>query len=344
MEKWKKTISLTALSIGLMAFVPNEINGLNCNPCDACFEIDVDFLYWSPCIDDLDYATVVTPTNSGGVTATDIDHKRFCLDWEPGVRVTLGFPDFFCNWGTSISYTYIGSCDNRKAEFDGDLGEFAGVSSPLVNPAVFDNDTLYEEAEGSWDLCYHEWDILFGNDIICNQCHHFKPFFGVAGICLDQEIKVNLTETSGENAEIEVKWENEYWGVGLRTGMEYTYRINQCYSIFAKAHGTLLAGEVCNKNKQFFVIGDNKEFFNFNEDDHCHFVPGFSIATGFLYDTCYCDREFSFKLGYEFVSWHNIPNHRVYTGRASEELGDSTSPSTRTLGFHGLMAGVSLSF
>jgi len=350
MNTLKRKWCLLLLAISALIVAPSTSTADYCNLCDrsscdlGCVNIDLDFLYWSPCIDDLDYATVVTPTSSGGVTTTNVDHKRFCLDWEPGVRITLGLPDIFCGWGTTATYTYMGSCDKRKTSFDDGIGEFAGVSSPLLNPAVVDNDTLYEKAKGSWDLSYHEWDLLFGHDIIRNQCHLLKPFLGVAGIYLEQEIKVDLTETSGESSEIELKWDNEYWGVGLRTGMEYAYRIKQCLSLFGKVQGTLLAGEVCNKNKQTIEIGSGKEIFKFNEDDHCIFVSGYSIGTGVLYDACFCDTEFSLKLGYEFVSWHNIPNQRVYTGRASEELGHSTSPNTRTLGFHGLIAGVSVNF
>jgi len=338
MKKWRKTISLVFLSVGLVALTPNVANAQSCNPCcdpcdwnlcDQTFLIGADFLYWKPCIDDLDYAAVVENDNG----FTDVDYKGICPDWQPGFRGYFGLPEFFCDWGLYFSYTRLECCDTHKTTFDDPDGS-NGITSPLIHPDLLTTN-LYDEAKGHWDLTYQEWDVLFSYDISCNCCHSFSPFFGVAGVYIEQHLRAEFPN------DWEVDWHSDYWGVGLRAGSEYAYRFNDCFSFFARASGTLLAGKADSRNRQEF--GTDIEI---KDDDCCHFVPGYHIGAGFVYEGCTCGTEWGIRIGYEFLNWHNVPNHRVFSGTDGDnaELSHSSSASTRNLGFHGLLAGVSLSF
>lgn len=347
MEKWRKKICLALLSIGMLAFAPVSANQGSCDPCDSCetscwnpcdwdfcnfggFEVGAEFLWWKPCVDDLDYAARVYETSDH----THVDYKGICPDWDAGVRVTLGLPNFFCNWDVCASYTYFESNDCASIDEENE------IVSPLVHQGGLGSTLIYDEAHGSWDMTYHEWDILFAYDIACNPCHHFKPFFGVAGIVLDQGLTVKLQDSDTED---EIKWNSDFWGVGLRAGTCYTYKINDCISFYAKAHGTLLAGEADSTNHQ--DLDTSGENIILKDAGCCHFVPGYHIGAGFVYDTCVCNWNLSAKLGYEFLEWCNIPNHRGYTGdNLTTEASHATSASVRTLGFHGLVAGLALKF
>lgn len=364
MEKWRKKISLAVLSVVLFALTPNVASAQSCNPCcdpcdwslcDQTFEIGVDFIYWKPCVDDLDVAAILETSNG----FSHVDYKSICLDWEPGFRVFINLPEFFCDWNLSASYTSLKSCNSAKQEYD-DADDGNGIISPLIFPASpFTNASTFEIGHQSWDLRYHEWDVLLSYDILCGRCHHFSPYFGVAGICLDQKLDADFClqlETKGlvtkNGATIDsitntVKWDSEYWGVGLRFGSAYEYEICSGINAFANANATLLAGEACSKNKQTFEdTGTETEAdIKLKDDDCCHFVPGYHIAIGLNYLGCWCDWDIGARLGYEFVNWHNIPNHRVFSGdNTNSEASHSSSASTRTLGFHGLFAGAWISF
>ncbi len=343
MKKWRKTISLALISVALFAFAPISVQAQNCDPCDwnLCdlgeVKVGVDFLYWKPCIDDLDYAAVV---ENGSII--EIDYKNIDPDWEPGVRAWVYFPNLFCDFGLRASYTFIESNASDSVEDEDN------ITTPLAHLGIDETQltsatsVLWDEAEGHFQLTYHEWDVLLSSDISCHECHHFKPFFGLAGIVLDQQLKVELEEDGDTD---EIKWDSDYWGVGLRAGTKYYYNISDCLGFYASAHGTILAGEADSTNDQDFAdnvkIKDNKT---------CHVIPGYHIGTGFVYETCMCDWEIFFKLGYEFLVWHNVPNHRVFVsgveGTASNPgwFSHSSSPSTRTLAFHGLSAGLGVSF
>lgn len=357
MMKWREKLTVALLSVNFLIFIPNGVNAQHCDPYDnlycsnyndCCFDLNVDYLCWKPCIDDLDFAYSFQTSNGD----TSVTYKTLCPDWEPGIRIYLGKPSLFCDWNFGISWTYIKSDESTKLE----APSKGDVSSALLHLGLrsdLDDSSggKFKSARGNWELSYHEGNALISYDISCNHCHEFSPFLGVTGVYIDQKLTVNLTNPSGVNNDdsAEIEWNSEYWGVGLRVGSHYQYRFNDSISFFVRANGTILAGEDCSKNKQEVTDGHSTisetTGINFKHDTGCHCVPGYHLASGFICDTCICNYAFTFRLGYEFLEWHNIPNHRVFSGEdKGAEASHSSSPSTRTLGFHGLFAGLMLSF
>jgi len=364
MKKWKLWF-LSAL-MPLMLASNGYLSGTTYDDCyypsnwDLCNQrvvVGLDFIYWKPCIDDLDVAAFLQVNESQQSTDRSVDYKCMCLDWEPGIRASLTLPGLFCDWDFFASYAYLHSCDRASQRFEQADGE-NGIVSPLLFTAIPDTFSgPFAEGKESWDLCYHEWDALLSHNILCGKCHHFSPYFGIAGIYLDQALKAQFNIQVLEQMRTRAKWDSEYWGVGLRFGTYYEYAICDNLGLFANANASLLAGEARSINKQQFRI-EGEEFtdqqtIRFKDSECCLFVPGYRIAAGFNYAGCLCDYEIGARLGYEFVYWHNVPNQRVFCTDAddvdmllslSPSVSHTTSPSTRTLGFHGLVAGISLSF
>lgn len=356
MKKWRSLIFGVA-SAAFLGLSPANVSAGSCNPCeswcDPCcwdfcdmhFTVGAEFLWWKPCVDDLDVAALLT-TNG---TRRRVDYESLCPEWEPGFRVYLEFPNACCNWDLSASFTYLSSDDHAKQRFRG-ADDDNGIISPLIfGGAPFDDEPTYEHGKQRWKFKYNEWDVLLSYEICCNSCHHFRPYFGVAGLILDQDLKAHFSHRT-DNVDTHIDWDSEYWGVGLRAGSNYQFDIGCGFSVFAKAHATLLAGEADSENKHHFVsnstaIGIADERIHFKDDDCCHFIPGYNISAGFSYTGCWCDWEIGARLGYEFVWWQNLPNHRIFFGdNTSIEASHSSSPDTRSIGFHGLVAGLSLSF
>ncbi len=321
MTTLRKKIILTLLSAGLMASMPAVASADNCcDPCDwdpcACmeFEVGVDFLWWKPCDDDLVYAAERTKTNPD-----TYKYKNVCPDWEPGVRIYLGLPEFYCDLNLKGSYTYIESNDSSS------IGESStSVSHAIAHPGT-DISDKGDSGKGKWDATYHEWDILLSFDISCKDCHQFSPYFGVAGIKFDQELKAEIID---DNKPEVTKWSSDYWGVGLRLGSEYQYRLSDCMLFFVKGDGSILVGEADSK----ITFDDERDSdsdadFIFHDNEDCHFLPGYHIGTGIIYDSCICNWDFSFKLGYEFLMWHNVPKHPQFPENVTRSEARSQIPS-----------------
>ena len=349
MIKLNKKIGFTVLCAGLLVLAPSFVkadscgscNTCNtCNTCDSCdpcdcwgnFDFGADFLYWKPCVDDLDYAAEESSADK------HFKYRSICPDWQPGVRVYFGMPDFYCDWGMSASWTWIESDDCGSTK---DVNDILGI---LLHPHTLAHHETgtFDKAKASWDSTYNEWEVLFSTDLSCKECHHFMPFFGVAGLFLDQDFSCDYYDSDVKT--YKAKWDSELWGVGFRAGTEYQYRFSDCFSFFTKAAGTILYSESDSKHKSecFAATGYN---ITAKDDDCCQIIPGWHLGAGFSYDTCYCDWDFSLRFGYEFLQWCNIPNHRTF-GATDDAAGhaQSTSPNTRTYGFHGFFAGLGMSF
>lgn len=342
MNTWKKRFCLLLLSSLCLFNTPVFADNGGCNCCcdtwdlcdwsfyrGCCWEMDLDYLYWKACVNDLDYAGV--RTTSG--TLKKAKFKSLCPDWESGVRIRFMRPFCWCDWGISLSYTYMDSEDSER------VCEVGAISAPPVHQAITAEMSLFDEARGDWELCYHEGDLLLHYDICCSDCHRFVPYFGVAGIYVDQDFEVDYFK--GEDCLCTFEWESDYWGVGFRLGNEYQYRYSQCLGFFVNGSCSILAGEADDHN-----ISDEVGICKIEIDDDrcCRCVTGCHIGAGLLWEACICNYDFALRFGYEFLSWHGLPRHRDWTGDDAELEITHSSSHSRNLCFHGLFAGVSLCF
>lgn len=250
----------------------------------------------------------------------------------------------------TVGYTYLSA--NGKDLAVGTPGE-VGVESTIYHPFLAEVAAPFNEIAVDWNSYYHEGEVVFGSEISCGQNHQFKPFFGVAGIYLEQEFALALTDQntfySGDIGNVD--WKSEYWGVGLRFGSLYNYQFDQCFGLYGKFDASLLVGENKVVNSQEAILASESDFrynVNFSQKEKCHFVPGYTVGAGFYMtpDICGNGSSISILVGYEFKAWHNIPNHRTFTG-SGDDLGEtaySDSSSTRTWGTHGLVAGLQIGF
>lgn len=359
MAKWNKKLGLVFVNFGLLAMAPNFVNADSCyDPCcDPCsfggFDVGVDFLYWKPCVGNLDYAVVRHADSVNGttpiVTTSKAGFKTLCLDWEPGFRIRAGKDDVWCNWRLEGSYTWLSLDDHastRKSETD------IYVASPLFHPQ-FNTDGFgpafddLQEIKGHYDATYQTWDVLLSYDIACNRCHNFQPFFGVEGLIFNQEFKVAGLEfpDDGSVDAIYASWKSDFFGVGLKIGTAYEFQMFDCLKFYGKASGTITVGNHDGEYRAAEIdASGNKLRGSVNDDDCCQFVPGCNLALGFLYETCMCGYDLAVKAGWEFTQWYNVSNARIFSNGNEDEEFYSPSSHYTNPGFQGLVVGVDLSF
>lgn len=360
-QSFKKWVKATAVALALavpslsQAAYYNSCDPCNpCgNPCDPCasfcdmdFTIGADFLWWKPCVDELEYATIDVPAVP--VTTVASQYAAVCPKWEPGFRVYLGVPGLCYDFDLTASYTWIYSGTTATAVAVAP----AGIGGFRLHPALaaFATDE-YLGASSSYRLHYNEWDVLFSYRVACNPCHVFVPHFGIAGIVTSSTQSGFYTALADLvlDPDTDAAWTSEadYWGVGLRVGSDYEYKFSRCLKVFARAQGTILAGEA---KSNYAAFGPTEtaaiDTILIGEDNHCcAIVPGYHLAVGFQYDDKMCDMDVFFRIGYEFLNWWNMPNVRQFiSSDTTNGLGSATPASIRTLGFQGLFVGGGVSF
>lgn len=331
---WKKII-LSLIASGMLAAPSLKGTESFCNPlfpsyAESCFtddfNVEIDFIFWKPCLNAIDYAAVVRPTSNG----TKVHFEDICLDWTPGVHATIGRPSFFYDWGFLGSYIF---CESKQHEH---VHRNQGIAAPVFQIGLLP-DLLFNKASASYELVYQEWDLLLTYEFCCNHGTLFTPFFGIAGIYVDQDLDVKVFSDEDHH---KASWSSLYWGIGFRAGADYQLYLTRCLRLYSTFNGTLLAGEAKSKHKQSIV-----DRFKFKDDNCCRFVPGCFIGTGIYYDTAICDIDFTVRLGYEFRYWYNMPRNRFFSGQnARGEASNSTSSHTRILAYQGLTAGIAMTF
>lgn len=386
MAKWSKKLGLALLNVGLLTMTPNLASANDCGACDPCdpcvdpcsdscfggFEISVDFLYWKTCIDDLTYAATISPLDPAdstlGFASRDVEYHNLCPKWKPGFRITLGKDDVWCGMRLEASYTWLNAkAHHRFSEICGTtLPTGSYIESPLIHPLLVGTigGPDFGFVRASWEGTYHQWDVLLSFELCSSRCYSFNPFFGVAGLVFDQDLDIILSPTCDETlgGSLQMDWENDYFGVGLKAGSLYTYQICDGLSLFAKGSVALYTGNSNNKynrNRQEAyapVTGLLTDRLDFYDDDCCQFVPGWHLQVGFNYTSEFCGCESNLHIGWEFLAYENIANPRRFTGNpstsatpvadltAADIVSYSTQSNTTTLGFQGLFVGFDFDF
>ncbi|MGA8163572.1 MAG: Lpg1974 family pore-forming outer membrane protein [Waddliaceae bacterium] len=441
MKKWSYEICLATMIAFCLPFTSAMGQGECFDPCgrDNCgcedYSIGVSFLWWKTCVDHLDFGYCVDLSSAfQNQSFTRVKYKTVCPDWEPGIRIQGMASNLCSGLGLSASWTHIspkktGNIKGTSLFFGGSPGasEENGASLSFrqrLQALGSGNDDFklcyssssllgillpFDRLRSTWDVCYHDWDVLlFYPCCICNN-QVWTPYFGFASLILNQEVKefgkgiIGVKNIFAFVHDYKAKWKSDLNAYGLRVGMKYEWDFCSCLKIFGKADASIVAGNPCNelKRKHFFdlKIGESlgvppteeeaavssglsqflsKEGFNSNgifKDDGCYrCYPGYRLAAGVTYETCMCNTDLWLSVGYEFVEWRNLPNRRMPLETVNPGLGlafdfddltaqqllneieinpvaslsfpsfNTTSPSDRTLGFHGLFVEVGASF
>jgi hypothetical protein len=302
--------------------------------CEGDYMLGIDFLWWKPCISDLDFAGTINSSVVNEITNTDFKYKGICPDWTPGIRLTFDYPDLFCwcNIGLSASYTYLDM--DEKHVVNGDENVYL-----LFHPGIDTIGPSSDPVHGKWYCKYQTWDALFYYNCCCSPCVYITPYIGVAGIMLTQDLKSSAVFADNSFAQsFNTKWKSTLWGVGLKSGLAVNYNYSRCLGFYSFASGTILSGKSHTKHKSE-LRGEFDNTLRVRDDDCCTCIPGVHIGVGAKANFCICGYAFSMRLGYEFLEWYNLPKHRIFTGDNIESEIGSSSSSRRTLGFHGPFLG-----
>jgi len=380
---WTNTSLKTAFASCLLSLLLSVVEGQMYEPDNepyvlnsgkyGCFEFFGEFIYWKTCLDDLDFAAELTDLSeiqSEDSYRQQIDYHNLSPGWEPGFRLGFAIEDIWCEWRLSGSYTHIevrDSADHTRQEKNILISpfHFSGFTNP--NKEQRNADIGFTEIKGKIAVTYRTWDALLSRAICSSECYVIAPFIGVEGLHLDQKIRTHSWTLSIPETETEdpapilqidgsavTRWNSELCAYGLKFGTDYIYRLGSCIKLFSRGSFTIAAGDRHAKNQQTLVLSTRegdlqpKQSITAKDDDSCLFVNGYHIQCGFIYETELCNTNFASRIGYEFVKWHNVPRPRRFPGGEQNvefyNRALSTSPGQSTLGFHGIMAGISVEF
>ncbi len=296
-------------------------------------EFGADFIYWKPCLNDLDYAISYSGDPEIGGKYQYLDH---C--YSPGFRVFGRLDDLWCGLGISGSYTYLWDKEENKV-----LLPAGGDLLSTLARSEFNIGTS-SEIRASHSLRYQTFDALFFYSFnCCGPCSLLIPFLGVEGMKLEQDTISNAVSENNPNEFVKIHWDSEYLGLGLKLGTEYRILLPCHFHWFFKGSFTVLGGVNNSYNTLIHDEGTEVKFTFKDCENLC--LPGCHLAAGLRYELSLCGRTIKFQLGYEFLDWWNIP--KIRRASVSDEdlfIEPATLSTGSNLTLHGLFAGLDFGF
>jgi len=355
--------------------------------CDWGAFLTVDFLYWYARETNLTYAAVGTaqevanPEEVFGLTAPttrthigNTSYKNLNTDWEPGVRVGLGWNSDCDGWDAFLNWTYMHNTrkdSTSVAEFNSP--DYSTVFSNNLLPAIGQSVLLnqwvdngfnslltlepggigtlfFTSVSAKWKLSFNQIDLEFGRKYWLSRCFTLRPYGGLRGAWIKTKFQTISSrdpvneETYGYS--FKDSFTNKSWGVGLLGGLQPNWHFCSNFILYSNFDMALIWGEYQAKKKENYAGTGTSEmlYSNSSSSSFYRMQAVLDLAIGFRWEENWCcDRyKTALDLGWEHHIWFDH-NHRIKSDEAivtnnSQITGNrSFDEATGDLGLGGLV-------
>lgn len=279
--------------------------------------------------------------------------------WAPGGRVALGFTSACDGWDLNANWTYYKSKQSRSFS----VPEFptfivigqdvfpAGIPEPgdgaLLNPWAYAGDqigdfigqppdgptlALWDHVKGKYSMRLNQIDLELGRKFWLSRCTTLRPFIAVRGAWTRIFFHATSKRFTEEIDPIPFfdfysssnRYKNNFWGVGLALGLQPSWHLSRCFSIYGTLDAALLWGDFQQKRSAQEVTnilspqGLDKFIdlaFASKSSDY-DMQPVLDLGLGLRYENTFCCNRFGFSLsaGWEHHIWFDHVTRTKLTG------------------------------
>ena len=290
---------------GPFAFTYPKDVGLAC-PRD--FYVFGDLLFLKAAEDGLDYAiedstagSVAFPVAPGNIHGMSTQAHDW--NWNYGARAGFGFYLNHDQWNIETRWMYLRINNDKTSYAPGE------TLSPLWAPVQL--ITTSERASERWTATMNIFDICLGKPFHASRYFVLNPNFGIRAAWIDQDL---LTRYSWfysfpahpfvSNGIVEISSSNNYWGVGIRGGLNSEFLLGSGWALFGNFGLSMLFSKFeIKQDSNGFVQSSNGDFEVHN--DFYSNVPNLDLTFGMSFSHLFSKNKnmMSFKLAYEFHEW-----------------------------------------
>jgi hypothetical protein len=283
-----------------------------------------EVLVWRAREDNLTYAVSMDQTPV--INHQESGHGvHFRGKWEPGFRIGIGYNMPHDGWDLTATWTSFKSKDKKHSE-DCQCCQSCEIFQPVYFPKDYNlsgtsaNGPWVSEAQGKyWRAHLNLVDLDLGREFFVSKWMTLRPFIGARGMWLRQKLKFEYEPNGGTfllpysgvggvfpgaNSDF-VSLKNNFWGVGLRAGLDATWGLGCGVSLYSKLALSALWGKFTLRQTHTLVDDseENEDTFvlsNFGDRFQvCR--PVADLALGIRYDTTSSDNSWGwgFWAGWE---------------------------------------------
>ncbi|WP_194848181.1 Lpg1974 family pore-forming outer membrane protein [Candidatus Neptunochlamydia vexilliferae] len=272
--------------------------------------LTADFIYWTARTEGLDYAVSGVGSNNASGRVHDLDWS-----WDPGFKVGLGVNLTHDGWDLFAQYTWLHS---DAADSTSQDTATTNLTPYWATHGVLGSSLTH--AKANWDVKFHNLTWELGRNAYMSQFMKLRLFGGLCAAWVYQDYDVSYTNTNGEISCQDM--ELDYWGVGLRAGLNNSFQFSKSFSLYSDIALALLWGQFDRDRKEKQTDANNVTVPVVSTDQKPHSSqPVISLGAGLRYDAWLSQNRFHLGLqaGWEHQNWilfnHFItlpgdPNHQ----------------------------------
>ncbi len=303
----------------------------------------------------------------------------------PGFKVAAGLDLDYDGWDTLARYTWLrvnsrhnhgdcycgpcSPCDSNSGTTSAGVGPYYPMLQGNYNTLGTDEASAYSDilatgARGYWKLHFNVIDWEIGRSFFISpklvlrphmglkgtwqkQCHDIDyTFVGVANANVSPESGLPTSYNYTDETEVySVYHMQRYWGIGTRMGIDSSWMITQCFSIFGDMAASTMFGYFKDTRTDVSNVVDNTTGSTIVENNTRINLAGrrhqvnavLETQIGLRYDYLFSDDEYRFRLqaGWESQIWFNQNQF------LAEDLANQQGAN---LGFQGLTLNVRFDF
>ncbi len=276
--------------------------------------ITADFIYWTTRQDGMGF--VMSGFGNGIVNPTKGQVHHIDWDFDPGFKAGIGFNLSHDGWDVFAQYTWLHTHPSTASvqKSSGDPSRLQVAWNLGITNAQPASDAALVKATATWDNHFNVIDLELGRNYFISQFLTLRPYFGLKGSWQDQDFKVTYLydeSISEPQTTFLMKNDMDFWGIGLRTGLNTGWFFYKNFSLFADfALSALWSNfEIERKDRRLrSTAPTNLVLIDVDNDFHTiKAVLEFDI--GLRYDLWFYDDEYhlGFQAGWEEQIWfsHN---------------------------------------
>ncbi len=197
-----------------------------------------DFLYWRANVHGIPYVlkAPVHDTSTMYPKGGQLENPRF--DWNYGFRIGAGWNTCHDDWDLILDWTRIHLSADGHTKATSTKFLFPTFSDSIIAPLPINSAKEY------WHLHLNLVDLELGRECFLGKAFTLRPHIGLRTAWIDQKFDFEYDGQFGISASSfnDVTYHIDFWGLGLRGGLDSQWKLRWGFSIFGDFALSLLYG------------------------------------------------------------------------------------------------------
>lgn len=281
-----------------------------------------DCLLWQAHENGLGYAIKAEEDQPTASALYDSSVKNMDFNWNFGFRVGLGWNTPHDGWDVTTNWTWFQNKANRNLKAGSD-----DILLPTNQFAAGSTAVGYKNSTAKWKLLLNMIDLEMGREFFVSKWMTLRPFIGLRNVWINQKdtITFNKAEPTGAQHASLTRGENNYWGIGPRSGLNTQWGLGHGFSIFGNAAFSLLYGffDVEAYQNRTLTSGGATNTVVSNSDGIRVGRAISELALGLRWDTMFASDccHFGIQGGWEHLMFFGQNQFKNFSGVAANNAG-----------------------